>query len=71
MIFLMLFRKKKREREMRRMKKKEKQKKGREEKVEILFSALMMLTLNSKFMYDPPFLSLLCTELDPIFEAQS
>ena len=56
---------------MRRMKKKEKQKKGREEKVEILFSALMMLTLNSKFMYDPPFLSLLCTELDPIFEAQS
>ena len=54
-----------------RMKKKEKQKKGREEKVEILFSALMMLTLNSKFIYDPLFLSLLYTELDPIFDTQS
>ena len=68
MIFLMLFRKKE-ERETRRMKKEEKQKKGREEKVEILFSALMMLTLKSKFIYDPLFLSLLYIELDPIFEA--
>ena len=53
------------------MKKKEKQKKGREEKVEILFSALMMLILNSKFIYDPLFLSLLYIELDPIFDTQS
>ena len=66
----MLYRKRK-ERETIRMKKKEKQKKGREEKVEILFSALMMLTLNSKFIYDPLFLSLLYTELDPIFDTQS
>ena len=70
MIFLMLYRKRK-ERETIRMKKKEKQKKGREEKVEILFSALMMLILNSKFIYDPLFLSLLYIELDPIFDTQS
>ena len=43
----------------------------REEKVEILFSALMMLILNSKFIYDPLFLSLLYIELDPIFDTQS